>query len=202
MAIRVRPYEDRDAEQVVDVYRDAYEVLRASKGGRHPDRVVEAVQGISNEALLERVVAGHALFVAEEVETDRLLGIGAVSIRPLDRWLRSGRSKSHYVRASAQGGEAGVGVGSLLRTETLAHAKRLGYRKVWGYAQPESRRWHERFGAHFYGRHDTFSPEHSVVVHYYEIILRDSLWNRMRIEPRIYRVSKSLRSLSRERSSS
>ena len=29
MGIRVRPYEDRDAEQVVDVYRDAYEVLRS-----------------------------------------------------------------------------------------------------------------------------------------------------------------------------
>lgn len=199
MGIRVRPYEDRDAEQVVDVYRDAYEVLRSSKGGQHPDRVVEAVQRMSNEALLERVVAGYALFVAEEVETGRLIGIGAVSNRLIDRWLRSGRSKSHYVRASAQGGKGGVGVGSLLRTETLAHAKRLGYRKVWGYSQPESRRWHEKFGARFYPRHDTFNPEHSLVVHFYEITLRESPWNRLRIEPWLFRVTEFFPSLGRKR---
>ena len=202
MRIRVRPYETRDTEQVVDVYRDAYDVLRASGGGQHPDRVVEAIQGMSNESLLDRVLEGYALFVAEEVDTDRLIGIGAVSNRRVDRWLRSARSKSHYVRAAAQGGQKGVGVGSLLRAETLAYAKDLGCRKVWGYAQPESRRWHEKFGARLYPRHNTVNPEHSLRVHYYEIVLRESLWNSVRIEPCIFRITKFLRSLGLERSPS
>ena len=192
MHVRIRPYRPEDAAAVVGVYRDAYNVLRESRGGRHADHVVERIQGMSDSVLLQRLLAGYHLVVAENEETRKLLGIGAVSDRWLDRLLKSARSKSHYVRMGLQGGKGGVGLGTLLRDATLGRAKALGYRKVWGYAQPESQRWHEKFGARFYPRHDTYNPEHLLVVHYYEIELRPSFWNRIRIEPCIFRSSKLL----------
>ena len=109
--------------------------------------------------------------------------------------LRSARSKSHYVRLGLQRGKGGVGLGTLLRDVTLGRARELGYRKVWGYAQPESKGWHGKFGARFYPRHDTYNPEHSMMVHYYEIELRKSIWNCVRIEPCLFRLGKLIPTL-------
>jgi len=187
---RIRPYQDGDAEGVVEVYRDAYDVLRASRGGHHADSIVDRIQAMSDEALLERLLHGYYLVVAESEDDGALLGIGAVSDRRIDRLLRSARSKSHYVRLGLQRGKGGVGLGTLLREATLGQARKLGYRKVWGYAQPESKGWHGKFGARFYRRHDTYNPEHSMRVYYYEIELRKSLWNSIRIEPCLFRLSK------------
>jgi L-amino acid N-acyltransferase YncA len=190
--IRIRPYRPTDDAQVVDVYRDAYEVLRASRGGRHADHIVDRIQGMTDAALLRRLRDGYHLVVAEDEETGRLLGIGAVSDRPLDRLLQSARSKSHYVRLGMQGGRGGVGLGTLLRNATLGRARELGHRKVWGYAQPESRGWHAKFGARFHPFHDTYNPEHSLTVSYYDIELRPSFWNRIRVEPCLFRLGKLL----------
>ena len=195
MSLRIRPYESRDAEGVVEVYRDAYDALRASRGGRHADDVVDRIQAMSDEVLLERILAGYYLLVAESEAEARLVGIGAISERPLDRLLQSARSKSHYVRAGLQRGSGGVGLGTLLRQGTLGRARKLGYRKVWGYSQPESKGWHEKFGARFYPRHNTYNTEHSMIVHYYEIELRESPWNAVRIEPCLFRLSKLLPTL-------
>lgn len=190
MSVRIRPYETEDAAGVVEVYRDAYDVLRASRGGRHADEIVDRVQAMSDDALLDRLLVGYHLVVAENEEDGALLGIGAVSDRGIDRVLRSARSKSHYVRLGLQRGKGGVGLGTLLREVTLGRARELGYRKVWGYAQLESKAWHGKFGARFYPRHDTYNPEHSMRVHYYEIELKKSFWNSVRIEPCLFRVSK------------
>lgn len=190
MDVEIRPYRPDDAPGVVDVYRDAYDVLRESRGGRHADHIVDRIQGMTDEALLRRLLHGYHLVVAQDRESGRLLGIGGISDRRLDRWLGSARSKSHYVRLKLQGGRGGKGLGTLLRDATLARARELGRRKVWGYAQPESRKWHGKFGARFYPRHDTFNPEHSLFVGYYEIELRPSFWNRIRVEPCIFRLSK------------
>ena len=192
LQVRIRAYRPADAAQVVDVYRDAYEALRASRGGRHADHLVDRIQGLSDAALLQRLRDGYHLFVAADEATGRLLGIGALSDRPLDRLLNSARSKSHYVRLGLQGGKGGVGLGTLLRNATLGRARELGYRKVWGYAQPESRGWHAKFGALFYPGHDTYNPEHSLTVSYYDIELRPSVWNRIRIEPCLFRLGKLL----------
>jgi hypothetical protein len=191
MEVVIRPYHPADALAVVEVYRDAYDVLRQSRGGRHADHIVDRVQSMADEALLRRLLHGYHLVVAEDTVTSgRLLGIGAISDRPIDRLLGSARSKSHYVRLGLQRGQGGVGLGTLLRNATLARARELGRRKVWGYAQPESRGWHGKFGACFYPWHDTYNPEHSLMVSYYEIELRPSFWNRVRIEPCIFRLSK------------
>lgn len=202
MSIRIRPYEDKDAAGVVEVYRDAYDVLRASRGGRHSDEIVDRIQGLSDGALLDRLLVGYHLVVAENEGDGTLLGIGAVSDRWIDRVLRSARSKNHYVRLGLQRGKGGVGLGTLLREVTLGRARDLGYRKVWGYAQPESKGWHGKFGARFYPRHDTYNPDHSITVHYYEIELRKSFWNSIRIEPCLFRLSKlvpTLRARLRDR---
>jgi L-amino acid N-acyltransferase YncA len=191
----VRPYRSSDAREIVRVYRDAYNSLRVSRGGLHPDWIVEKVQNKSDEELLMRLKDGYSLAVAEVEETGELVGIGAISNRSIDRIFRSARSKSHYVRESCQRGKAGISVGSMLRRATLDRAKALGFRKVWGYAQPESRKWHKKFGARFYSRHDTYNPEHMARVHYYEIELRPSFWNSIRIEPCLFRIGKLLSSL-------
>lgn len=190
MSIRIRPYAEEDAPGVVEVYRDAYDVLRTSRGGRHSDEIVDRIQAMSDETLLDRLLVGYHLVVAESEEGAILLGIGAISDGWIDRVLRSARSKSHYVRLGLQRGKGGVGLGTLLREVTLGRARDLGYRKVWGYAQPESKGWHGKFGARFYPRHDTYNPEHSMMVHYYEIELRKSIWNSVRIEPCLFRLSK------------
>ena len=188
VSVKIRSYQKEDAGGVVEVYRDAYDVLRASRGGRHSDEIVDRIQSMSDEALLDRLLVGYYLVVAEDEEDGALLGIGAVSDRWIDRVLRSARSKSHYVRLGLQRGKGGVGLGTLLRDVTLGRARELGYRKVWGYAQPESKGWHGKFGARFYPRHDTYNPEHSMMVHYYEIELRKSIWNSVRIEPCLIRL--------------
>lgn len=195
MSVRIRPYEARDAPGVVEVYRDAYDALRVSLGGRHADSIVDRIQALPDEALLDRLLCGYHLVVAESETDGRLLGIGAISDRRVDRLLKSARSKSHYVRAGQQRGRGGVGLGTKLREETLERARQQGYRKVWGYSQPESKGWHEKFGACFHPRHDTYNPEHEMTVHYYEIELRKSPWNAVRIEPILVRVAGQLRTL-------
>lgn len=202
MNVTIRPYRPADAAQVVDVYRDAYEALRRSAGGSHPDAVVDRIQAMSDAALLDRVLRGYRLWVADDADDpDRLLGIGAMSDRSLDRVLRSGRSKSHYVRRGLQRGRGGKPLGTLLREATLGWARARGDRKVWGYSQPESRRWHEHFGATFHPEHDTYNPEHELTVSYYEIVLRPSPWNALRIEPLLFRLAKWLRGGKAPRSS-
>ena len=190
MQIDIRPYQEGDREAVVDVYRDGYEALRVGRGGDHEEHLVDRVQSLSNEALACRILDGYFVVVAEESDSGELLGIGAVSDLRLDRLLRSARSKTHYVRRNLQGGKGGVGIGSRLRRASLGRARSMGHRKVWGYALSESRRWHAKFGATFHPFHNTYNPEHSGIVHYYEIILRPSGWNRLRIEPWLFRLSK------------
>ncbi|MDF1552412.1 MAG: hypothetical protein P1P84_05085 [Deferrisomatales bacterium] len=192
MQIRIRPYRPADAAGILDVYRDGYEVFRHSRGGQHADAIVDRIQSMPDAALLRRLLDGYWLVVAEDEHTGRLLGIGAISDRRIDRVLRSARSKSHYVRLDLQAAKGGAGLGTRLRNATLGRARELGYRKVWGYSMPESRGWHGKFGARFYPRHDTYNPEHSGMVGYYEIELRASFWNRVRIEPCLYRLSKLL----------
>ena len=190
MNLRIRPFESRDASGVVAVYRDAYDVLRASRGGRHADDVVDRIQAKSDEALLDQLLVGYYLVVAENQDDAALVGIGAISDRRIDRLLKSARSKSHYVRRGLQQGKGGLGLGTMLREVTLGRARELGYRKVWGYSQPESMGWHRKFGARFYPRHDTYNPDHAMLVRYYEIELRKSLWNCIRIEPSLWRMGK------------
>jgi L-amino acid N-acyltransferase YncA len=188
--IDIRPYQESDRDAVVDVYRDGYDALRIGHGGNHQDYLVDRVQNLSDEALARRILDGYFVVVAEESATGELLGIGAVSDRPLDRFLGSARSKTHYVRRNLQGGRGGVGIGSQLRQASLERARSLGHRKVWGYALSESRRWHAKFGATFHPFHNTYNPEHSSIVYYYEIILQPSGWNRLRVEPWLFRLSK------------
>ena len=115
MSVRIRPFQMEDAAGVVEVYRDAYDVLRASCGGRHSDEIVDRIQAMTDDALLERLLVGYHLVVAESEEEGSLLGIGAVSDRWIDRVLRSARSKSHYVRLGLQRGKGGVGLGTLFK---------------------------------------------------------------------------------------
>ncbi len=191
MRVKIRPYRPGDDDAgILSVYRDAYDVLRVSRGGSHADAIVDRVQALPDQNLLDRLLVGYHLVVAEDEESGEALGIGAMSERLIDRLLGSGRSKSHYVRLGLQKRQGGRGLGRALRDVTLAHARALGYRKVWGYAQPESKGWHSKFGARFYPRHDTYNPEHSLMVSYYEIVLRESVWNHVRIEPCLWRLSK------------
>ena len=65
VSVKIRSYQKEDAGGVVEVYRDAYDVLRASRGGRHSDEIVDRIQSMSDESLLDRLLVGYYLVVAE-----------------------------------------------------------------------------------------------------------------------------------------
>lgn len=180
--IRIRRYEGRDAPQAVAVFRDANNSIRKSRGGAHPDSEVDALLSKSDAELLSIITHGSVIFVAEVAGTGEIAGMGAITNNLVARMLGSTYSKNHYVKEAFQHGKAGVSLGRPLRDATLAEAKRLGFRKMYGFSTPESVGFHKKFGAVFHPRYNT-RMFGTVIVEYYEIELRKSVLNGIRMEP-------------------
>lgn len=180
--IAIRKYEDRDAQGVLAVFRDANDTLRKSRGGAHPDCDVDALLSKSDDELLGIIRHGSVIFVAEVKGTGEIAGMGAITNNLVARTLGSTYSKNHYVKEAYQHGKAGVSLGRPLRDATLAEARRLGFRKMYGYSTPEAAGFHRKFGAVFHPRYNTVMFG-SVVLQYYEIELRKSALNGIHMEP-------------------
>ncbi|MEW6723147.1 MAG: GNAT family N-acetyltransferase [Candidatus Micrarchaeota archaeon] len=194
MEIIIRDYRPEDAGQVIEVYRDSVQSMRESAGGLHPDSSVERLLSRRDEAILASHTEGGVLLVAELDSTGRLAGMGAVAT-PLSSLIGSAYSRSFYVRREFQRGKGGLPVGSMLREAAIARAKKMGFRKIYGYSTPEAIPFHKKFGAVFYPEHDLPYLDSSATLHYYEIELKKSPLNGIRVEPLLFRLSAKLEPL-------
>lgn len=185
MNIIIRDYRPNDEAQIVDVYRDGCNSLRQSRGGLHPETTVDTLLNKPDKKI-GAMLTKSRLSVAEVKETGELAGIGGMTNGLLSRILKSTFSKNHYVKEKFQRGRAGIHVGAMLRQATIDRAKNLGFRKIYGYSTQEATGFHKRFGARFFPKYDSSQDKGLVQHHYYEIELRYSIWNKLRIEPHIF----------------
>ncbi len=184
----IRDYCPADASKVIEVFRDSYNTLRRSKGGIHPDDEVDKMLKRSDKDILAMLTCDAVLYVAEVRETGEIVGIGAICNGWKHRLLNITYSKGHYVKEKFQRGKAGVNVGSMLRQATIDKAKSMGFRKICGHAHPESKGFHEKFGAKFLPAYDTKLCGNTVELKYYEFELRPSIWNDFGIELYAFRL--------------
>ena len=196
--IEIRDYRPSDAKQVIEVFRDSFNTLRKSRGGNHEDSTVDRVVGQSDKSTLWMVTSGRLLLVAVVKKTGEIAGIGAISDTKADHLLGTRYSRTHYVKEKFQHGKAGVSVGKMLRLSTIEKARKLGARKLFGYATIESVGFHKKFGARFMPMFNS-SYLDGVRSYYYEIELRPSFWNRITIEPFIFQLSKFLGKLRKKK---
>ncbi|MEW6035037.1 MAG: hypothetical protein AB1529_00350 [Candidatus Micrarchaeota archaeon] len=194
MEIVLREYRPEDAPEIVDVFRDACNALRKSRGGAHPDEDIDRFTGKSDAELLEILERGARITVAEVKGTGRLAGIGAITVDRVARLIGSTYSKDHYVREEFQRGKAGVSVGRMLREATLKAARDMGFRKLYGYSTPEATGFHAKFGAIFHPGHDS-TYMGGVRILYYETELRKSRLNAIRIEPYVFKIGRFISQL-------
>jgi hypothetical protein len=184
MEIIVRPY--REGDPIVGIYRDSNNTLRKSRGGLHPDAVVDEAVGRKDADILKELLFGGGMMVAEVKDTGELAGIHAFNDRWINRLLGSAYSRSLYVAGKFQHGKAGVSVGMLLRKAILASARDKGYRKVFGYSTPEAIGFHKKFGAVFFPRYNHKLKGKDMQFHYYEVELRHSKFHGPRLEPYLF----------------
>lgn len=189
MEIILRDYRAEDAPKVVSVFREACQPLRKSRGGMHPDEAVDILLKGNDRNVLVRFCSGVKLLVAEVKETGELAGTGGLGRNIFDRTFGSVYSTAFYVRPAFQKGRAGVNVGSLLRSANIERAKALGCRKMYGFSTPEAIGWHKRFGARFFPAYNRTYALGMVPIHYYEIELRKSRWNWLKLEPYIFSLA-------------
>jgi hypothetical protein len=192
MEIILRDYVKEDFSRVIPVFRESYENLRQSRGGSHPDDAIDFLLQGSDKKLFAIFAGRASLIVAQVKETGEVIGTGGIATGPIGRIFGSTFSMAHYVKPSFQRGRAGVNVGSMLRLATLERAKKRGCRKLYGFSTPEAVNFHKKFGAKFYPQHDTYYARNLVRVHYYEIELKPSFWNRFKIEPLLYKSGQNI----------
>lgn len=189
MKILLRNYRETDAAASVSVFREGSQSLRKSQGGTHPDEAIDKLADMSDKEVWLNYLWGATLVVAEVKETGEVIGLGGIKRGRFDRLIGSAYSTTHYVKPSFQKGRAGVPVGSLLRAETITRAKAIGCRKMYGFSTPEAVRFHKKFGARFYPLFNRDSSDSKVRIRYYEIDLRPSIWNMLKIEPFAYSLN-------------
>jgi hypothetical protein len=188
LRVRIRDYRPADSSQVVQVIRDGFDTLRMSRGGAHPDEELDKLLGRGDRKLLDYVLKGAAVIVAEDEDSGDILGLGAYTNRLADRILGSAYLKGLYVRGRCQRGRCGVNIGSMIRDERIRRARSLGCRKLYAFSVPEARAFHEKAGAKFYPQHDLRYLNGTVRVEYFEIELRPSPLNGLRVEPIIHKA--------------
>jgi len=197
MDISIRDYEPRDSEGVVDAYLDSSNSLRKSRGGQHPDEAIDGIINRSREETLHILLYGNHMLVAEVKGSGEIAGFGALGKRWINLFSGSASIKFIYVKERYQGGKAGVKVGSLLMEAMVEKASAMGFRKIFGYSVPEAVGFHGKSGAVFFPSHAVFHPMEKVTLLYYEICLRPSVWNGLRIEPHMTAITGHYVSLRR-----
>ena len=189
----MRDYSPQDLPGILDVYRDANNTLRSSKGGIHPDRTIERIVSLPDENLAKMLTKNSFIIVAEL--NNEIAGFTAFSFSRIDRLLGSVYGKSLYVRESFQRGRAGVSVGRVLMNARKEKLRGMGFRKYFSYSVPESSGFQKKMGARFYPFHDTYSLNESVRMEYFEVEIRPSILNHFRIEPFIFELMFLIRKL-------
>jgi hypothetical protein len=169
------------------VIRDGFETVRASRGGKHPDEALDQWLRQSDKEIAGFLLKDAIVIIAEDAKTGEMAGVGAYTNRLADRLLGSTYLKGLYVREKYQRGKSGFHVGTMLRDERIRQAKKQGFRKLYAFSGPEAIPFHEKAGARFYPSHDMTHMQGKVRVSYFEIELKKSPLNRLRIEPYIHK---------------
>jgi ribosomal protein S18 acetylase RimI-like enzyme len=183
-----------DESGVLEAYRDSHNALRKSRGGSHPDDAVDEIIGRPDKVLSGKLLKDSIILVAEERVSGEIVGFSSFTYRWVDRLLGSAYLKATYVKERCQRGKAGVSVGRLLVEKRLEMARDKGFRKFYSFSVPESIGFQKKIGMKLY-------PEHNIPtfwdseLHYCELELRPSFWNRFTIEPYCAKIWKSLSSL-------
>ena len=180
--IKIRDYKEDDASSIAIVFRDAYKTLAKRKKGQHPNELIDILVNASDKEIITAITHQYLVVVAEYIDSGEIIGTGAISNRKIDRFLKSTYSNHHYVKAKFQRGKAGVNVGALLRMATIQKAKDKKFRKIYGFSVPEAKNFHKKFNAQFIPKYNSVYLNKQVEQHYYEIILRKSIWNIFRLE--------------------
>lgn len=197
MEIIVRDYSPKDANQIIQVAKEAHGPLLQSRGGLHPDESLEKFLAMDDSAFISMLTKGTTILVAELRESGLIVGTAGFTATRYDRTIGSAYSRNMFVREAFQRGKAGVNVGTLLRKAILEKARAMGFRKIYGFSTPEAVGFHKRFSAIFIPVFNVDYLEGNVPVHYYEIRLRPSILNSIPIEPlmfRLFRLSEAIRS--------
>jgi len=190
MDVQLREYRPGDEKGVIEVFKDANNPRRISRGGIYPDEKIDRIQSWSDEKIKSFVIDGNFLFVVEINETNEIIGTGGISTGPSNFLLKSTHSRSHYVKENYQKKKTGLSFGKMLRQATISKAASFGFRKIFGYSAQNVIGFHKKFGAKTYPKYNKKSPFSSTVeLQYYEIELYHSIWNKFRIEPYIHRIS-------------
>lgn len=189
MNVIIRDYRAGDSAQAVEVFRDSMNTLRKSEGGLHPDKTVDKLVDKPDSEILKLIRWRSLVVVAEVQETGEIVGIGAITKGWRDSLFKTTHSRNHFVKKNFQKGKAGVSVGTMLRKATIQKAASLGFRKIYGYSTPEAIGFHKKFGFKPCPAYNRYNPDNGVVLQYYELELRKSIWNGLRIEPYLTDIS-------------
>ena len=189
----VRDYSPSDKDAIIDVFRDASRSLKKSEGGSHPDGFIDRQLSAPDGEILSNLLYSNELGVAES--DGKIVGIGGITNRLKNRIIGSTYSCNHYVRKAYQG----AGIGSMLKKWSIGRAKELGFRKIYGYSTPEAVAFNKKHGAVFFPEFDQKRGGSEVVVHYYEIELKKSFLNGLKLEPYISELSSVSRMLKNKR---
>ncbi|MFH0884972.1 MAG: hypothetical protein V1861_04640 [Candidatus Micrarchaeota archaeon] len=188
MKITLREYVPGDFSRVARVIRDGFDTLRESRGGKHPDEELDIWLKQDDEAIAGVVLKDAVVLIAEDRDTGEIAGVGGFTNRISDRLLGSTYLKGLFVREKYQRGKSGPHVGSILRDERLRRAKKMGFRKIYAFSGPEALGFNAKAGSKFYPEHDMAYMWGKVRVHYYEIELRESPLNSLRLEPYLHKT--------------
>jgi hypothetical protein len=186
MEIRLRDSRPEDSKQIVQIFKDSYNTLRKSMGGKHPDEAVDRIISLPDDTLFSIYLSGGKMVVAEVEGSGELAGFSSFTCAGLDKLLKTSYLNLIYVGEKFQGGKAGVSVGRMLNERRISILSEKGFRKVYGYASPESVSFESKYGAKFFPRFDRFFPFDQATYRYYEIELRPSMLNPLPIEPVIF----------------
>ncbi len=193
MDIQLREYRPGDEKGVIKVFKDANNSRRVSRGKDHPDEEVDRMLNWSDEEIISFMVDGNYLLVVEVEESGEIIGTGGISTGWTNFLLGSTLSRNHFVKEAYQKNKRGISFGKMLREATISKASSLGFRKIFGYSAASAIGFHKKFNAKTYPKYNKKSPIcKSVELLYYEIELYPSVWNGLRIEPYIHKISKLL----------
>ena len=201
MEVRIREYRPGDSEELLEVFHLSNDSLRVSRGGNHPDERIDKLQSYPKKHTLRHLTHNAVVLVAEA--EGEIAGFGGFSNGLLEKILKSTYGKSLYVRPEYQRGKKGVSIGSLLYSARRKEAARRGFRKLYSYSVPEAVAFQKKQGATFHPFHDTYSLNPEVKTSYFELELRKSFLNNVRVEPYIFElrvlISRLFRFLEGER---
>jgi N-acetylglutamate synthase-like GNAT family acetyltransferase len=164
-SISIRRY--RPGDDILSVYRDSWSALKRSRGGLHPDEVVERKIRRSGASLERWLLHDAEALVAES--GGKVVGFCVLSGNRMNRLTRSSYCRCLYVMRGYQRNRLRVGTELFRSMERAARA--AGFSKIFTYSTPESVPFYEKMGVIFFPRFKERTPDSPVALSYGELSL-------------------------------